>query len=376
MNLNAINTGQEGEWDWVIQNNVAPTGTFFFRMVKSGGTPLNSYTNFPEITTAGPTFNQEDYRWFTNTNNKQPGAALAAENTAFESGKTGTIYRARMNVEVGTVDVQADSLAFKLQFSTSTGGSWTDVGGFGDPTIWRGFDNANPASDGATISTLLLTSSDVGGSYEEENPSVLNPNAISTGQRGEWDWVLDNTGATGDTTFFFRMVKSDGTPLDGTTNFPTITTLPDDVIDDDFESGGTSGGTGWTGAWTLAGDASVISQGSPHQGSFHLRLRRGTGVATREVDLSGKSGVQAQFWAKADSFETGETATFEISTDDSSYTVLHTWVEGDDDNVYHFHDIAIPNPFISSTTFIRYQANMTQAGDRFYIDDITIIADN
>ena len=368
---NAITAGQHGEWDWVLRYTTSPDGTYFFRMVKSDGTALDNYLRFSEIGVTGPSLTQQDYRWYQNRDNKNPDTPLAAENTQLTNAVSGTVYRLRMNIDVATADLPQDSIAFKLQYSTSTGGGWTEVGQLGSSSIWRGFDNPKP-NDGDTIGAVL-SSSDVAESYEEANPSVANPNGINQGQQGEWDWVVQDNSATADTTYFFRMVKSDGTSLEGYTNYPTLVTAPPIIASDDFESGGTNGGTGWSGAWTLAGDAAVIDKDKPHQGTFHVRLRRDTGVATRETNLSGKSNVRVQFWAKADSFEGSENATFSVSPDGTNFTILNTWVDGDDDKVYRFFDIAVPVGQLSSTFFIRFQANMGAANDRFYVDDLNVV---
>jgi len=50
----AVSVGQNIEYDWVIQDNNAPSGTTYcFRMIKSDGTTLNSYTNYPSLITKG-----------------------------------------------------------------------------------------------------------------------------------------------------------------------------------------------------------------------------------------------------------------------------------------------------------------------------------
>ncbi|MEY4731652.1 MAG: hypothetical protein RL681_598 [Candidatus Parcubacteria bacterium] len=47
---NAVIAGQEGEWDWVMQNNTATTSApWFFRMIYSSGTALDAYTNYPML---------------------------------------------------------------------------------------------------------------------------------------------------------------------------------------------------------------------------------------------------------------------------------------------------------------------------------------
>jgi len=59
-------------------------------------------------------------------------------------------------------------------------------------------------------------------SYEEQNPSVNNPAAIT--DKGEWDWVVQNNNAPANTTYCFRMVEDDGTVFDTYTNYPKLTT--------------------------------------------------------------------------------------------------------------------------------------------------------
>ena len=122
---------------------------------------------------------------------------------------------------------------------------------------------------------------------------------------------------------------------------PTISVTRDKVIiaSDDFETGNWSGGSGWLTDWYSEGDADIRSDGSPHGGSYDLRLRRGTGYVKRDVDLSNHPNVNLQFWAKANSFEGGEEAQCLISANGSDWTAVKTWVNGDDDNTYHFHDI-------------------------------------
>ncbi|RJQ13687.1 DUF2341 domain-containing protein [Candidatus Parcubacteria bacterium] len=86
---------------------------------------------------------------------------------------------------------------------------------------WLFSDNTS-VGDGATISTTLLTNSELGQSYEETNNATSNPRAIPSGQEGEWDFVLNPFNAT-TTTYYFRMVKSDGTIFNQYQNYPTLT---------------------------------------------------------------------------------------------------------------------------------------------------------
>ena len=230
---NAITAGNAAEWDWVVQHNGAASGTtYFFRMVKSSGTALDAYGVYPELTTLSPALSQEDYRWHSNADNVQPGAALAAENTAITSTTDGTVYRLRLNVE-NTGATLAAGQTYKLQYATSTGGPWTDVGAIASGVIWRGADNPAPA-DGAAISSAILGSSTVLETYEEANPSASTPNAIPTGDFGEWDWVVQQNGPATGTTYYFRMAESGGTALSSYTNYPQLTTSGPLLTQEDY----------------------------------------------------------------------------------------------------------------------------------------------
>jgi len=182
---------------------------------------------------AAPTYTltQNDWRWYENADNVQPGTAKANENTAITGVSPAEVLRIRINLTVADDNMAADDKAFKLQYGQGTDctaiGTWNDVGAIDSGTIWRGYNNSTP-TDGATIgvSDYLLSTSDVAESYEEENNSVNNPRAINNGQDGEWDWVVQENGAAANTSYCFRMVESDGTALDGynTDSYPKLTT--------------------------------------------------------------------------------------------------------------------------------------------------------
>jgi hypothetical protein len=161
-------------------------------------------------------------------------------------------------------------------------------------------------------------------------------------------------------------------PLNGFTVTVTITRTKTNIALEDFESGGSTGGIGWLAGWTLSGDAGVVGGGDPYQGDYHLRLRRDTGYAERGVDLSGLSNLRLQFWAKVDSFETGETAVLKVGPV-GNLTTVKTWTNADSDNTYHFYDIDLTPYTMASDFRIVFEANMAQKSDRFYVDDIQII---
>lgn len=143
---------------------------------------------------------------------------------------------------------------------------------------------------------------------------------------------------------------------------------------DDFETGDLTGGSGWLEEWSDSGDVSVLSAGTPYEGSFHLRLRRGTGYVERTLDLSGNKNIRLQFQAKVDSFEPGETAELLVSSDGVVYTPVKVWDDSDDDNTYYPEDIDLSSYTMASEFYIAFDANMSGAGDRFYVDDLKVIS--
>ncbi len=157
---------------------------------------------------------------------------------------------------------------------------------------------------------------------------------------------------------------------------PVPTPPPLRLAWDDFESAGLTGGSGWLTNWMASGNYAVTTAGTAYQGSYHLRLRSSTGYARREVNLSGKTNVRLQFWAKANSFETGENAQLRVSSNGTTWTTVKTWVDGEDDNVYRFWDFDLSAYPLTSTFWIAFDANMSETMfdfDYFYVDDLNIV---
>lgn len=178
---------------------------------------------------------QDTYRWYVNTDAQTPtdpwpsGAVDLNEGDPITDGvpvKSGDVLRLRMALKANvTTTGGVDS--FKLQYAAgSTCGpalTWTDVGATGSGSIWRGYDNATP-TDGSTITTQLLSVSSTSETYEEANPSATAPNSITAGQDGEWDWVVQDNGASTGTDYCFRVVDSGGVVVKDYLDYPQLTT--------------------------------------------------------------------------------------------------------------------------------------------------------
>ena len=154
---------------------------------------------------------------------------------------------------------------------------------------------------------------------------------------------------------------------------PPAAPTPVTIASDDFESGDFIGGTGWLSDWsTLAGPA-VTSTGSPHDGTYHMRLT-GTAEAKRDLDTSTSTDARLQFWAKADSFAPGETTVLSLSSNGVDFTTVRVWVDGEDDNVYRYEDIDLSSYSTSTQFWIRFKANMSGVGDLFFVDDLKVVS--
>ena len=142
----------------------------------------------------------------------------------------GDEIRIRMNISVSSADLAAGSEGFILAYSEAqdctTASSWTDVDVAGGGGTWI-FSSDTDVADNTTLTTLLITGSDVAGRYNRSDPTSTNPNTVTTGQDLEWDWhIVYNSGnSPGAKTFCFRMERDDGSTLMSTiqTHIPAST---------------------------------------------------------------------------------------------------------------------------------------------------------
>jgi hypothetical protein len=202
-------------------------------------------TEVVEWPTAIKLVTQNYYRFYADNDSLDPadawppGASDVGENTAITASDDppvpGTVIRIRMSLNVTGSNISASTKQYKLQVgersTTCTAiADWQDVADTSSTTaVWRGY-NATP-EDGSALSTdppdagdLNLSVSDKAGTYEENNPTALNPFKLSIGDDIEYDWVLLNQDAPDFTAYCFRMVEEDGSALDGYDFYPTITT--------------------------------------------------------------------------------------------------------------------------------------------------------
>ena len=191
--------------------------------------------------------------------------------------------------------------------------------------------------------------------------AVLDTRSISSFSNGKY-LVYEGTG-----TMIFRFTNTAGAynaVLSGIF-------FDNSFAQDGFETGGVSGGIGWGGNWSLTGNASIVSTGSPQSGVYHLQLASNDGMASRAVSLAGVTSATLAFDWKANSFESGETAVVEIYNGTSWINVM-TISDGQDDNVYHHASIDLSGYALTSGFQVRFRSLMSAADDYLYIDNLVI----
>ena len=156
-----------------------------------------------------------------------------------------------------------------------------------------------------------------------------------------------------------------------------VVPVPDlTLATDGFESKNWSGGSGWYGSWYHDGDASIQKGGGAYEGKYHLRLRRDTGYVRRALNPHGEANVYLTFRAKSQSFEPGDTADCLVSADGGNWTVMRTWEDGEDDNTYRYYQMNLSAYTATNRLWIAFDANMSETGDKFYVDDIQAVVIN
>jgi uncharacterized protein (UPF0333 family) len=153
---------------------------------------------------------------------------------------------------------------------------------------------------------------------------------------------------------------------------------------EDFEAGylGSSheweGGSGWLYDWYRDGDGIQDVQGEEYSGRYAMQLSDDDNWVDRAVDLSSATNPRIKLYAKCTGLETSDYAHFKISSDDSVWTTLETWTNGDDDNIWREYDFDLTSYFDNSNEFwIAFDTpDFNNANDKCYFDQILIYEGN
>ncbi|MBD3208149.1 MAG: DUF2341 domain-containing protein, partial [Candidatus Nealsonbacteria bacterium] len=196
---------------------------------------------------------QNYYRWYVNKDNITPddpwpfGGTDLNENSAIATNtyavKKGEILRLRMSVQAQGQPLATSSVDFKLQYGEGLDctqiSQWYDVGNFASSTIWRSYNNTSLV-DGESLSSSLLSVSDAAETYEEQNLTASNTQAVAVNDDFELDWSLQNNDAVKGSSYCFRLVKRNGEELYNYNYYPRLLTydpvLPESWWDNGWAS--------------------------------------------------------------------------------------------------------------------------------------------
>lgn len=157
---------------------------------------------------------------------------LAATNTAATSPASGTTYRLRMNLHIGTAELGASGGSYKLRYAPKGSGACSAVAGTSysdvtDSSDIRYADNPNLTS-GMSLTTSTDDPSHSGHTLvhqfylETGTTTFTNSTAIPAGQDGVWDFAL-TTGSAAPGSYCFKITTSTGTDLNTYTQYPELT---------------------------------------------------------------------------------------------------------------------------------------------------------
>ncbi len=214
INPYAVDMGDDVEFDWLIQQNNAPSGTFYcFRMVEQNGTLLGEYTDYPQLRTASFNPRSQHWRFYGDAENETPSLALASEVTAPIDVTRNDSLKLRVTVKEIS-NMPEDDARFKLQFSedinfaTSTDVSSTST--CTNTSVWCYFDGAGV--DNATITTAVLSDADscsagagVGCGTHNESPLPHSGFRHSNGAATEYEFSIIPKTVHVNTVYYFRL---------------------------------------------------------------------------------------------------------------------------------------------------------------------------
>jgi len=219
-----VDPGEDVEFDWAIQNNLATEKTSYcFRMLEASGTLFEDYTFFPTMRTAGytPTLNQ--WRFYDDETNGTPLTPLALENTAPIDIANNNIVKLRTTVQESTGGRGTD-IKFKLQFSEYSDFSQEVFDVVSSTTcainatttsdLWcyadaAGVDNA--VIDSAVLSDADACTGGVGAGCGTYNEGVSTTTATfdqSAYAITEYEFTLAHAGARANAVYYFRLFDS------------------------------------------------------------------------------------------------------------------------------------------------------------------------
>lgn len=201
----------------------------------------------------------QNWRWYDDEENETPTIPLADENIAPTDIENGGIIKLRLTIK-DTASIGAKNTKFTLQFSTFSDFSQqvsgvSEIGDCSGASRWCYADGGG--NDNATITTKVLSDSDacageVGNGCGTHNESGTSISDFLHGldRAVEYEFTIQQSGAAGNTTYFFRVVNAatgDAVPLNDGKTSPSLSTGGTELI---FTVSGLESGTSTEGVVT------------------------------------------------------------------------------------------------------------------------------
>jgi hypothetical protein len=175
--------------------------------------PINNYT--------------ETDPWPSGTLNLNPNEQLHAIPAQYIPPENATKLRIRIQIQVTGQSLPINTVAMKLQYakgSTSqdcVSGTWVDVDSNSNTIGGRDwhYDAVSGLTDGNQLPTAQFTATTnvLENFYESASTGsgFTNPAAVTPGQYMEYDWAIQDNGAPGANSYYFRVVENQGITDDG-----------------------------------------------------------------------------------------------------------------------------------------------------------------
>ncbi|MCL5775376.1 MAG: DUF2341 domain-containing protein, partial [Patescibacteria group bacterium] len=209
----AMSTSVLNDGGWHYASGILDSGSSQIRLYIDG--VLNSTTSLGAVGAYTGYFRMGSYKLNTWTN-----------------GGDGYYNGYLDEVRLSTTTRSADWILAEYKTGTNQYNTYfAEEGAGGAPdslATWQFYNNPSVAS-GSVISAILLSTSLVRGTYEESNPTTLNPFDVPVGRAIEYDFAINPQSMLADTLYYFRLVQDSGLPLGVYSNYPALmyTYVPD-----------------------------------------------------------------------------------------------------------------------------------------------------
>jgi hypothetical protein len=267
-----VDPGEDVEYDWFVEHNGAiERSTYCFRMVRSDGTPLDGYFNYPQIRTAGFSPQTKNWRFYDDETNETQTVPLAAEEVAPTEIQNTNIVALRVTVSERK-NVRGTDVKFSLQYDENPN--------FTNPQTLRATSTctatstwcyaAGGAADNATVTTKILTDSDSctagvgdGCGYHNSSATFATGKAHEAGANAEYVFYLQHAAARAGAVYYFRLYEvfeDVPVPLGAGETYPSLVAETPKLT---FTISGLASGTSTAGVFTTVSTTpSSISFGS------------------------------------------------------------------------------------------------------------------